>query len=380
MSDLLTITRIVGDESMASIPVLCGIFPETLPGLTSTFVPAAIACNPLVRRRFYFTLPVRLLTLVEQHLGYELVKGDCRNLELELGAMCGHHQWYAGFWDGRMIEYRDLEEPDVLSAAEANAADCVDARHQTTNPSRRLAADRIFLMNKIARGYVGWLVTNRQFVDEHDKLFGRWRHLLSHSDLGLIGRSPTWPFDGKLGQPNTARLEDLRDAQDAFLAFLARWRLHALLAPDLPSPLKPFLLGQFPIHLLEQMMRGGGLFNIPDTFPLPSRDEFRQMLSAAQGLNQNSEHLAEWHSIVRLQNSAKNQIDRYARIRTIVHYWRVLHVRYRSMLRRKSAKLRVAFSDYLGVSEETIRKDLQSIRRRLGPGWEFRDAAAPDRS
>lgn len=46
----------------------------------------------------------------------------------------------------------------------------------------------------------------------------------------------------------------------------------------LPVPMKPMLGGSFPMAVLQQLMDAGGLFNIPDIFPLPSRDELRAMM------------------------------------------------------------------------------------------------------
>jgi hypothetical protein len=123
-------------------------------------------------------------------------------------------------------------------------------------------------------------------------------------------------------------------------------------------------------------MRGGGIFQLPEIYPLPARDEFRSILSDAHTARVGTEHLAEWQSIIRLENTAKNQIDRYARIRTLVHYWRTLHVRHAARLNRKTGKLQQAFGEYLGTRAHSIKKDLQFIKRRLGPDWASRDACA----
>jgi hypothetical protein len=228
----------------------------------------------------------------------------------------------------------------------------------------------------LARGYAGWLVTSPQFLDEQDQLLRTWQSQIRRWGLAgrgrvLVARPPT-----ALGVVNASRFGDLREFDEALITFLTRWQLEELSAPDMPVPLKPFLSGQFPIQNIEQRMRGGAIFQLPEICPLPARDEFRNILSDTLTARVDTEHLVEWHKIIRLQNTAKNQIDRYARIRTLVHYWRVLHVRHAVQLNRGTGKLQQAFAEYLGTRAHSIKKDLQFVKHRLGPDWVSRDACA----
>jgi hypothetical protein len=80
----------------------------------------------------------------------------------------------------------------------------------------------------------------------------------------------------------TAEKQAAFRAVDArFVEFFCRWRLQGLAAPYLPIPLRPILAGRMPHVVLQRHLQTGGLFVVPDTFPVPSRDEFRGRLDDA---------------------------------------------------------------------------------------------------
>jgi hypothetical protein len=220
---------------------------------------------------------------------------------------------------------------------------------------------------KVTRGYAGWLMTNRQFLAEHDELLAAWAQmirkwgldrlgiLLPHG-ISLPGNDPTadpqWPGYGA-----------------AFEAFFLRWRLQGLAAPRLPVPLQPLMAGVFPASILPQVMRAAGVFCIPDTYPIPSRDELRGMLEDSLHGSGRPEHLVEWMTIIAGHNAAKKPIPRYARLFEVQHYWRVLHQRHPEALRRKGEVVKRAIASFLGTSEGAIHSDLLVIRNKLGADW-----------
>ena len=120
---------------------------------------------------------------------------------------------------------------------------------------------------------------------------------------------------------------------------------------------------------MGHMRHGGTTFYLPDILPIPSRDEFRNILEESLRRRTSAEHLAEWTRIVRSGNPARNQIHRYSRIFEIQHYLRALHRRHSQALHRKKGALIVSLAAFLDVSDATIEQDLRYIARRLGRDW-----------
>ena len=84
------------------------------------------------------------------------------------------------------------------------------------------------------------------------------------------------------------------------------------------------------------------------------------------------DHLVKWRRIVARENAAKNAIARYARLFSLQHYWRLIHERHAIAVKRQACHLRAAFATFFDVSPDSIRKDLTSITKGLGSGWERR--------
>ena len=153
----------------------------------------------------------------------------------------------------------------------------------------------------------------------------------------------------------------------AFEEFFIRWRLEGMPAPFVPQPMGPYLPVVDLRPVLGHMRQGGTTFYIPDICTVPSRDKLRELLEEALRDRSGPDHLAEWFGIVQSDNAAKNQIPRYARIFEVQHYLRALYARHPAALERKKSALIVAISGYLGVSDDTIERDLSFIADRLGP-------------
>src|SRR4029078_3223527 len=100
-----------------------------------------------------------------------------------------------------------------------------------------------------------------------------------------------------------------------------------------------------------------------------SRDQLRELLNKARRDLPKAEHLDEWHNIIRSENAARNQLDRFCRIFDLQHYWRALFQRHQDKLKGKIGTLEIAFANWFEVSRETVHGDLITIRRRLGKAW-----------
>jgi len=116
---------------------------------------------------------------------------------------------------------------------------------------------------------------------------------------------------------------------------------------------------------------GASLYS-PDIFPVPTREVLRNMMEESLRGSQSPEHLASWNKLVGSKNVAKNQIARLGRIFELQHYCRILQERYPEAIRRRQGALERALAIFMDVSSETVHRDLQFIRRRLGAGWTSR--------
>ena len=165
--------------------------------------------------------------------------------------------------------------------------------------------------------------------------------------------------------------------KSAFEEFFIRWRLAAPAAPYLPIPLQPLMGGQFPVTILPQVMRAGGVFVLPDTFPIPSRDSLRGMLEDSLHGTKAPDHLADWMAIIASDNTAKKSLLKFARLLEVQHYYRILHHRHASVLQRQMTILKEILAAFLGTKQRTIHEDLLLIRNRLGGNWLERGSKSP---
>jgi hypothetical protein len=129
------------------------------------------------------------------------------------------------------------------------------------------------------------------------------------------------------------------------------------------------MAGVFPIDVVKKWMGAGGVFYLPDTMPIPSRDQLRGMLEHALHRGDKPGHLTEWLEIVRADNPARNRMDPFIRYFELQHYWRILNQRHPSAICRKKEKLRNAFGRIFDVGSQQIKRDLADIRGRLGDDW-----------
>ncbi len=338
------------------------------PATNNLTAPARFLRHRLVQDRYFFTLPSNLWDEVYQQIGESAFDDDAVQLEDCLGAICGDHSANAGFLRGRAFPYHHLHRQAFarISAAEMGW----EINQVSLDRQLRLADERTNGLAKTARGYLGWLLTNRQFLDEHDALLNAQVQTIARWGTSGFGL-PVSPigFDAATSAEQTA----FTTADTRFVEFFCRWRLQGLAAPYLPVPLQPLMTGRLANAILSRHLQTGGLFVVPDTFPVPSRDEFRNMLDDALHRSP-PEHLADWTAIIAGNNTAKQSIPRFARIFQLQHLWRVIHHRHRRTVHRRTTTLKQVFASFLQTGERTIHQDLMEISRRLGTDWKERGA------
>lgn len=329
------------------------------------------ASHPWVSEQFFLAVPRRLLEFVEAKIHPPPWDNQARQLERHAGALLEERGNAVGFWSGLSLLNDDLLPPLPLPSVSAEDAKALgwEWNEEQTAERLRVGQIRIDYFASVGRGYAGWLVTCDQFQREQAELIRRWSDEIRRLGLCGVGRliSGRAPDESLFSVVNPADRE--QQFVQAVRHFLVRWRLNELTAPNVPAPAKPLMAGMFPLTVSNHLMEMGGVFHIPDTYPIPSRDELRAMLDESLHSASDATHLKEWHEIVGAGNSAKNQIESYARVRQVYHFWALLHDRYDKNLAGKVERLSSAFADYFEVSEETIRRDLRLIGQRLGPEW-----------
>ncbi|MDB5356908.1 MAG: hypothetical protein JWN24_3361 [Phycisphaerales bacterium] len=304
-----------------------------------------------------------------------------------MSALAGPPSSCAGFFQGRPVLYPHLlaEAPppdDVLSWLPEEWRMWPGWREIWDRKVSSLESlgSRLSRLHTNSRGYCGWLLTNSQFLEEHDALFEKWAEQIRTYDLPKIA-----PLGAEvLLQDTSEPAPQCRDYANAFFRFLERWQLGDLAGPYLPEPVQ----FQFPVLLSDQRRRlvraGGTLLCVPKSSPVPDRELLREMAEDAHGRQQAPEHLRGWARVVDGSNRAKTRIARYARLFVLQHYWAVLHHRWGERLRGHNERLHAAFAIFLFAEEEdpdltrpeSIRKDLQLISRCLGgTNWPQRRAA-----
>lgn len=330
--------------------------------------PSRLLRHPLVESRYFFTLPGTLWNAIIARLGNADFGAELMELEHALSSICRDHSTQAGFWKGRAFPYRFLRPPAAFrpSAAAAQALGW-EIDQAKLDHALQVAEERSAMFRRVTRAYTGWLLTNRDFLTEHDQLFAKWSPMVQRWGLERLGvlqlKSGYLPGDDPLADSQWP------EYRAAFEEFFIRWRLQGLAAPYLPTPLQPLLGGGFPVSVASQINRAGGAFCYPDIFPVSSRDGLRNLMEDAIHGGNPPEHLKEWMALVAGSNPAKKPFIKFARLLELQHYWRILHSRHGAAIYRKAGILKEVLATFLEVSTETVHRDLLWITKGLGKDW-----------
>ena len=346
--------------------------PSQMPGMQYFGVPPQFHGHPLLSTVPYFTLPGQLLKQVVTEVGENRFDAGLLKMEYTLSDVCGDHSSNIGFWGGQPINFLLLRPKNSLAGN--FFVQGMSKWGKTTNEARAILAvgeQRLDWTADVRRGYCGWLMTNRAFLDEHHQVFQVWANQVAQKGIPKMG-----PVVRDVHSVPDVQLAEGEMEQfiRAFEDFFIRWRLDGLPAPYVPQPMGVHLPVADLRPVLGHMRQGGTTFYIPDICPIPSRDKLREVIEEALRGRNPPAYLAEWFEIVHSDNVAKNQIPRYARVFELQHYIRALYARHAAALERKKSAIIVAFSGYLGISDDTIERDLNFIAGRLGPDWHLPSA------
>lgn len=331
--------------------------------ITRIEIPAAFGKHPLVHEKTFYTIPKPLWDHVFANIPKCRFDPDLLAMELALAEIGGDHTSSIGI--SRNI-------PIIFNMLRRSHLDLETLREVTksADPASLLATlnQRLDRIAQNVRGYLGWLMMNPDFLQEHDELFEQFGDSFT---AGIPQPGPTIPAGAKLPPGFRAVQPDNRTAAAAAAVreFCRKWRLQRIAGPFLPEPLSP----QFPAMHLSQsegyVTHGGVNISMPDTYPIPGRAEIVSLLEDTLRGAGVPPHLSAWVAIANSGNRAKGEIPRFGRLFEIQHYCRILYTRHPAALRRAAIHLEQALADFLDVDAAVIHKDLGWIKRRLGENW-----------
>jgi hypothetical protein len=223
--------------------------------------------------------------------------------------------------------------------------------------------------------YLGWLWTNRIFLDELAELHGAVPSLLRADALPPL---PLPPPSGTIDGNHPLLTQDSRPDPTASHVrdFCTRWRLAQIVGPQTVYPLGPQLASPLPQLDAARTKTSGAVLYIPDIAPLPDREELRAMAEEnVRATASGQTHLSKWIEIVSAGSGKQQEIGSYAKIYVIQHYMRVLFSRHAERLHQSSNALQTAFATWLNVNVRTIRRAFAVISDRLGSGWMTRPSS-----
>jgi hypothetical protein len=276
-----------------------------------------------------------------------------------------------------LVEGRRIDAPFFFDSPDPKTTfadlDLNDEERQTLNAASAAfgSFDREAL---ISRAYAGWLLSNSTFLEEHDQLLSKYADAVAMHGIPSVGLPQSDPsaLRGKRAKASPKLDSFVSD----FERFFVRWQIKTLLAPYFPWPIGPHQhICTEAILTLQQCQMGdkGSVISVPYTRPLPNRKELRERMEVlARSSDSDSSHLDKWTNIVSSDNSGKKTLARYGRRFRLMHLWTVLFDRHGHKLSRYKETLRPVFVQFLLAnrrSDETIRKELDTVSNHLGPEW-----------
>ncbi len=336
---------------------------------------ASYASRPEVVGNLYYTLPVNLLKAILARSDPNSDLSAAMHTEMKLTTQRGDHSDHVGYWRGSNVLYSGFRLRSVRLLSEHKTL-------QQWPDLKTRGIKRVYLIehadarvSRDLKSYLGWLLTEKLFLQEHDELLTRHVNAIRRWGIEHGAHMPVAETIYSDESSNPVNDPALMEYESEKQAFLFRWRLAGLAGPYLPLPLDTNVDPEVSRNHSRSMTRIGTFLFVPDTVAIPSRDELRKLLNDARSDLPKEEHLSEWQTIIRSENSARNQLQRYRRIFELQHYSAPLFQRHRTRLKGRVGDLEVAFALWLKVSTETVHQDLIIIRRRLGKDWV--DRASP---
>ncbi|MFM7116320.1 MAG: hypothetical protein ACKO0N_06770 [Planctomycetota bacterium] len=329
--------------------------------------------HPLIKNRYFYPLPLRLKQSVIKVLGAGSFTEDELNLETTTSAVVGDCALEVGFLDGAPIPYQGLAESESLNFDYQTAKALGIARGNKAKFEAELEQLNEWLKwnETNHRAYRGWLMTNPEFLEEHEALLDKWMPFVAQIGFRKFGVG-LWSATEESKTELPEGTEKLQECDQDFYAFLQRWRLQALVAPYLPEVAAVSLTygSQFPKRFLPAT--GSVYLAVPDIAPIPPADLLRPALQRARHPSAESVHLKEWHKLVLIETKREKQFQLYIRRFVLQHFWRAFMSRHEEKTKGKLGKLREVFAQYLGIEAASLNRWMVELRKELGDHWHRR--------
>lgn len=205
--------------------------------------------------------------------------------------------------------------------------------------------------------YVGWLVTNRQFLAELRRFREAWEPAVRR--IGRFPLHPSWPFlhEQSFDGVPAAFTEDC-------FGFYRRWGLRQMLTWDWPVPMEPKLTGG-PVRDLHLLSDTGVILFIPWYLLRGEKLNVQQIVQANRTVD-GPEHLREW--LFRQKGRPEGGLDdvRYERLRWLYRFYElVLNRRYPEQIKGNVQNLDATLGKLIGRDEDSVMKLRLELRRSL---------------
>lgn len=260
-----------------------------------------------------------------------------------------------GITDGRLIYSMLLRPPDLPTLTDEDIEFL--GMDQTAQDKLETAEERIEPLRELARGYAGWLLTNRLFLQERDAL----RRHRGSEELAL----PPVQIPGTGGDEVDNQREHQTSGQrdnTPLIQFLRRWQLTRLDSWELPAPHGPNLSG-----LRRPEPEGGSAdtvhLDLPVTAQLSDRYRLQELITEARH-EQTPEHLKEWCQV--LDRNHELGVRRWCHVFFIQFYYHlVLHQRYADRFTGRIQALDEVMGKFLHRDVDSVKKLRTFIKRRF---------------
>ncbi len=144
----------------------------------SLTVHAEYATHPLINGRYFYTLPPKLLEALVGEIGEERFDAELLTMERKLSAIC-ERSGNVGFRNGIALQYGELQSAEFQPLHESMIREAgmnsVEVDHAIKLHAERDSSS----LQRFAKGYCGWLMTNQQFLDEHVALISSHTNAIS---------------------------------------------------------------------------------------------------------------------------------------------------------------------------------------------------------
>jgi len=284
-------------------------------------LPRGLSGHPLLRHNLFYTLPLALWDALKSNLGGDCFDPEHLAIEREVSRIVGDHTTFVGFERGRKLSYCLLRPSGPLYEL---AKEYI--RQFASDPEADIKAleEGEKRISRLQRAFLGWLLTNREFVAEHDAVMLELRESSGPSSIPQVVPPTTQAFRS-LYQLEKVQKKRRAIGVQSLQQFLNKWQLQTLTGPYLPFPMPmelPAILTNIGLSRARAMELTVAI--IPDTMPLPGDAELRRQLETARG-KRSRPHLQQWQSIIAASNPAKSELDPFARQFEIQHYVRILY-------------------------------------------------------